>query len=69
MTNPRAVKLSEASLRILREANKGRGVDAYMQRRRPVERVAALGLLRKTGLMSYVITDAGRAALRSREGE
>jgi Mn-dependent DtxR family transcriptional regulator len=40
---------------------------AYAQRRRPVEKLAAQGLLRRTRLMGYQITDAGRRALSSQQ--
>jgi hypothetical protein len=58
--------LSEAQRRILERAATHGRVDAYMQRRRPIEKLRDMGLLEKTGLVSHKITDAGRAALASR---
>ncbi len=59
--------LTKTQIAILREANDSCGVSAYAQRRRPVEKLAAQGLLRRTRLMGYQITDAGRAALTSHQ--
>lgn len=56
------VEITKAKLKILRDASRG-DVDGYMQRRRPCEVLEKIGLLEKTGLMSYKITDRGRHVL------
>lgn len=58
-------RLTKAQREILKEANKHRAVQGYMQRRRSCERLAKMGLLEKISLQGYAITDAGRAALKA----
>lgn len=65
----RTAKLTPARISILRVAFELGSVDAYAQQRRSVEYLATRGLLKKIGLVTYVLTDAGRAALSSAKGE
>lgn len=57
------MRLSPACKIILREAFRRGFVQAHMQRRRPIERMAAAGLLAKTSLVNYQITALGRRQL------
>lgn len=54
--------LTKAQRAILREAKRGH-VNAWMQRRRPCKRLENMGLLSKTGLMSYTLTVRGAEVL------
>ena len=57
--------LTKAQIISLREAKRQGFVAAHMQRRRSVERLAAKGLLVKSGLVTYRLTAEGREALRN----
>jgi hypothetical protein len=59
------MKLTEAQRRILQEASDNGSIDAYRQRRRACSMLRRAGLLEKNGLMSHIITDAGKAALKT----